>query len=211
MEPRLSDEARTFIEANGRGQQLAPTAACHFCRRAGGTHLYVRIGEFQGHKGRTFTRFEYLATCTHIFYDGTPWCDACYTLGTDGEVVWPSCAQCAGLRWGDVDQNATPEARARLATWSASMETVWGENGIPIRDRHSGGVPYFSTDSDSADADAGSDSDYVDDSDDVLDDDFVLDADERAGRPVDRALRADHDLGDGDSGDDGDGEWRPDG
>ena len=75
----------------------------------------------------------YLQVCTHVEWDGNPWCDNCFMLGLDEEtaVVRMSCAGCCGVSWGHpVDAQLFKRALMRvdnkLVSWIDYAKIVPG-------------------------------------------------------------------------------------
>lgn len=70
-------------------------------------------------------RGEYRGYCTHVDWDGSPWCDCCIMLGQEGGVVYPCCPKCCGVSWGVPCSEATPEQEARRCLWTPAYQAIW--------------------------------------------------------------------------------------
>lgn len=67
---------------------------CCVCERGfKGAHLYIVDAARKSMK--------YTVGCSHVDYDGEPWCDSCVTLTADknGDPA-PTCSGCAKVEWG---------------------------------------------------------------------------------------------------------------
>jgi hypothetical protein len=83
-----------------------------------------RLGNDFEHNG-ALVHGEYRGYCTHLDWDGKPWCDGCIMLGRDGGAVYPCCPGCCGIKWGAPADDATPEQVGRRCLWTPSCEEVW--------------------------------------------------------------------------------------